>query len=218
MPFRPAAGIRALPYAIISCIHGDPPLVMLLSTAAATALQWNPGGYCSAPLLLHPLGRRRVAHAAAVLELAFMMPLEVACPLVAEFARPLPLHESAGASVGGGNVVAACGDRPVWLAGSHALSVSCTCRAGNEAASDSVCRATVSFLHVAVGVLVPTLATAYVGGGARTTAPARGLRRLGACGDRCLRYVAAVESGRLQRAAVAWYIAANAWLLCCALV
>lgn len=47
-----------------------------------TLMQQNAAGYCSAPLLAHPLGWGRLLHAAAVLELAFSPP-HLAYPLSA---------------------------------------------------------------------------------------------------------------------------------------
>ena len=76
-----------------------------------------------------------------------------------------------------------------------------------------MCRTSVSFLHVALGVLVPVLVATHVaprgGGGAGTR-----LQRLADWGDARLRALAMAHGCGMQQVVAAWFIVTNVWLLC----
>ena len=80
-----------------------------------------------------------------------------------------------------------------------------------------MCWATVTFLHVAVGVLVPTLAACYCWRSAARpggVAPRSRPQRLAAQAELQLRHVTMADGSGWQRALVVWFLAANLWVLC----
>lgn len=221
-PARTPAGIRALPYAIVRCTLGVPALIALLNGLLATALCWNAAGYCSTPLLAQPLGRRRLLATAGTFELAFSS-LSAAYPLAAQLVQQPP-SELDGEQLWGGQQAAgrqhlrslASEQLPAPTRRSLPRPATLPRPAGEQ--SDVVCRATASFLHIAVGVLAPTFVAAYSaaaipGGGDGGAAEPR-LQRWAARADKWLRAAMAADGPFAQRAAAAWFIAGNLWLAC----
>lgn len=105
--------------------------------------------------------------------------------------------------------------------------------AAGQATAEELCRAVVLWLHTTVGLVLPVLAAAWLS--KSTTESWRGaeadpddseqlstfeqrlpkrLRRLTAAANQLLGRLLGAGSGWCTRAAIAWYVLSNSWLLC----
>lgn len=213
----------ALPCPLCAVMH--PPLAALVLHAFVTAMSWNPA-YCTTPLLAAPLVRQRQVGLARLLDWA-SMPLAAVQPITVRlprwFAGAVALR--AWALVGCALLAhAACPsylDQPA--AAPSCPRLPCLPDPADERAR---CLATTSWFHITVQLIGPLLYNVWLWRPPPPTPqePAvpgscSGLvwslrRAVGAC-DRGLHHVlcGGAPHGAV-RVAVAYYILANAWLLC----
>ena len=215
--------MRSLGLALIACCHVLPPLPALLLQAGHTALTWNPG-YCSTLLLAAPLAQQRQAALARVLELG-SLPLAAVQPIAGQLAATFEGEASGseGAHGWAAPALTACG--PVRRDGGACWSRFQQC--SRHADPHALCVATAAWLHLTVQLILPTLFQAWLWTPPALSPPPpppppatsrarrawRQLRRAAEAGDRGVHLALGGAAGPLVRAAVAYYLLANCWML-----
>lgn len=118
-----------------------------------------------------------------------------------------------------------CSPKPPAQRPSSALP---PCRDAGAAAPQAVCRATLSFYHLFLGVLLPTFLSVWYWpppaasrSAARQGSDGSAALRQGSLAERAaaavhakLRFITGMEAAPAVRAILCWYILANCWLLC----
>ncbi|PRW45363.1 hypothetical protein C2E21_6080 [Chlorella sorokiniana] len=211
---RYATGVRLLPIFFHGFFMLTGPSSCLLTGVVATLLTANSRGYCSTPLLSHPLGRRRLAAVATFLEFGSL-------PLVA--LQPTGRHLQPGGALMAGVAPAEPMCRAAVSFAHHFFGLLLPTflgvhywqppEEGSDAADGSV-----STAGTAAG------AAAGTAGAAQPPSPhkwarcagwlQRRLRRAAAACDRQLYSLIGPKAQPAVRAVVCWYVLAQCWLLC----